>query len=74
VGVVLSQPPTPEATRRGQLTVADSRYLVGTLDAEGQPETDDHAHVHRALLFPVEHELSRAFRAALMRRSERYGR
>jgi hypothetical protein len=71
--IVLAQPPTPEAARRGQLTVADNVYLVATLDAEGKPETDDHAHVHRALLFPVGHDLSEALRA-LRRRRERYPR
>jgi len=74
IGTVLAQPPTPEAARRGQLTLADNAYLVATLNAEGSPETDDHAHVHRALIFPVEHAVSREVREALRRRSERYRR
>jgi len=71
VGIVLARPPPPEAACTGRLTVADNAYLVATLDAEEKPETDDHAHLHRALLFPVEHELSDAFREALRTRAER---
>jgi hypothetical protein len=54
--------------------VADNVYLVATLDADGSPETDDHAHVHRALIFPVDHEVPHGVRDALRRRSERYRR
>jgi hypothetical protein len=74
VGIVLAQPPTPEAARRGRLTIADNVYLLGTLDADGRPETDEHAHLHRALVFPLGHELSQTFRERLRRRSERYRR
>jgi hypothetical protein len=72
VGIVLAQPPTPEDARRGRLTVADNRYLVGTLDAEGKPETDAHSDVHRALIFPVEHDVPSEVRGALQRRGERH--
>jgi hypothetical protein len=55
-------------------TAGEDVYLVGMLDEDGNPETDDHAHLPQPLLFPVEHEIASAVSAALKKRAERYGR
>lgn len=74
VGVVLALPPSPEeAERLGNVTVGDDVYLVGLLDAEGSPETNEHDHIPRPLLFAVVHEVSAELRAALGKRFERSG-
>jgi hypothetical protein len=73
IGVVLAQPPTPEAAPRGHLTIGDNVYLVGMLDKDGSPVCIDHAHVAEPLLFPV-HELAPETRAALKKKSEAYRR
>lgn len=69
VGVVLALPCSPDRARRtGWVTLGDDVYLVGMLDKNGSPESDDHEHMPEALLFPTGHEVPEELRSALGRR------
>jgi hypothetical protein len=72
VGVVNGLPPSPrEADEWNGVTLADDLYLIGTLDGDGSPETNDHEHVSEAALFAVGHDVAPEVREALKKRHER---
>lgn len=74
IGVVIALPPSPvEAEQLGNVTVGDDVYLVGLIDGKGIPAADDHDHIARPRLFPVEHEIPPELRVALRKRFERSG-
>jgi hypothetical protein len=75
MGVVLGLPPSPEEARRwGGVTLGDDLYLIGTLDRNESPETNDHEHVAEPELFEVQHEVPAELRAALAERHQGYAR
>jgi len=55
-------------------TLGDDVYLVGVLDKDGSPATNDHEHVSEPELLAVEHEVAPEVREALAKRHEGYAR
>ncbi len=73
VGVVLALPPSPDEARRwSDVTLGDALYLVGVLDRNGSPETNEH--VTEPELFEVQHEVPAELRTALAKRFAGYAR
>jgi hypothetical protein len=63
-----------EALRLPDVTLGDDLYLVGVLDKDGSPETNDHEHIHECELFEVTREVTAEVRDALMKRHRAYDR